>query len=215
MYQLVGGTRPRLIAPLVDRLNGRPLELTLRLGLDHFHILYPAVGIDAETQGHRPFDAGLLAKLMGYRKTLVVMLSAYFVAMTVAFYQPWGWEATKIQFAVIGACQGVFGLFTMCLPPLFPILLRTEVTNQPAGQSPSSSQIGPGIAGKIVEERKKGSFKDWNDMVERVKGVGEGNAAKFSAEGLTVNGATFKGAAAPAAKLHIGSFAVSCFGPSL
>jgi competence protein ComEA len=60
--------------------------------------------------------------------------------------------------------------------------------------------IGPTIAGKIVEERKKGSFKDWNDMVERVKGVGEGNAAKFSAEGLTVNGATFKGAGAPAAK---------------
>jgi hypothetical protein len=26
---------------------------------------------------------------------------------------------------VIGACQGVFGLFTMCLPPMFPTLLRT------------------------------------------------------------------------------------------
>jgi competence protein ComEA len=60
--------------------------------------------------------------------------------------------------------------------------------------------IGPGIAGKILDERKKGNFKDWNDFVERVKGVGEGNAAKFSAEGLTVNGATFKGAAAAPAK---------------
>ena len=60
--------------------------------------------------------------------------------------------------------------------------------------------IGPGISGKIIEERKKGNFKDWNDFIERVKGVGEGNAAKFSAEGLTVNGAGFKGAAAaPAA----------------
>ncbi len=56
--------------------------------------------------------------------------------------------------------------------------------------------IGPAIATKILDERKKGSFKDWNDMVERVKGVGDGNAAKFSAEGLTVNGAGFKGAAA-------------------
>ena len=60
--------------------------------------------------------------------------------------------------------------------------------------------IGPGISAKILEERKKGNFKDWNDFVERVKGVGEGNAAKFSAEGMTVNGAGFKGAAAaPAA----------------
>ena len=61
--------------------------------------------------------------------------------------------------------------------------------------------IGPGISAKILEERKKGNFKDWNDFVERVKGVGEGNAAKFSAEGMTVNGSAFKGvAAAPTAK---------------
>ncbi len=58
--------------------------------------------------------------------------------------------------------------------------------------------IGPAISGKIIEERKKGNFKDWNDFIERVKGVGEGNAAKFSSEGLTVNGAAFAGA--PAAK---------------
>ncbi len=60
--------------------------------------------------------------------------------------------------------------------------------------------IGPAVATKILDERKKGAFKDWNDMVERVKGVGEGNAAKFSTEGLTVNGAGFKGAAPAAAK---------------
>ena len=61
--------------------------------------------------------------------------------------------------------------------------------------------IGPGISTKIIDERKKGGFKDWSDFIERVKGVGEGNAAKFSAEGLTVNGAGFKGMAAmPAVK---------------
>src|SRR5258706_14221119 len=51
--------------------------------------------------------------------------------------------------------------------------------------------IGPSIAGKILDERKKGSFKDWGDLIERIKGVGEANAAKFSAEGLTVNGTSF------------------------
>jgi competence protein ComEA len=61
--------------------------------------------------------------------------------------------------------------------------------------------IGPGIATKIVDERKKGSFKDWGDLIERVKGVGEANAAKFSAEGLTVNGTSFTtGAKASPAK---------------
>ncbi len=60
--------------------------------------------------------------------------------------------------------------------------------------------IGPSISGKILDERKKSNFKDWADLVERVKGVGDGNAAKFSTEGLTINGQGFKGAAAPAAK---------------
>ena len=56
--------------------------------------------------------------------------------------------------------------------------------------------IGPSIAGKIIDERKRGAFKSWDDMIERVNGIGEGNAAKFSAEGLTVGGAPFKGVAA-------------------
>ena len=61
--------------------------------------------------------------------------------------------------------------------------------------------VGPGIATKILDERKKGAFKDWNDLVVRVKGVGEGNAAKLSADGLTVNGSAFQPtAAAPAMK---------------
>lgn len=76
-----------------------------------------------------------------------------------------------------------------------------DVNKASAAELDSIKGIGPGISTKILDERKKGSFKDWNDFVERVKGVGEGNAAKFSSEGLTVNGAPFKGvAAAPAAK---------------
>jgi len=55
--------------------------------------------------------------------------------------------------------------------------------------------IGPAIAGKILDERKKGSFKDWGDLVERVTGIGEANAAKLSAGGVTVGGAAYKGGA--------------------
>ena len=32
--------------------------------------------------------------------------------------------------------------------------------------------IGPAISAKILDERKKGAFKDWQDMVDRVKGIG-------------------------------------------
>lgn len=52
--------------------------------------------------------------------------------------------------------------------------------------------IGPGTSSKIVEQRKAAKFKDWNDLIQRVSGMGDKRAAKLSAEGLTVGGAPFK-----------------------
>jgi len=61
--------------------------------------------------------------------------------------------------------------------------------------------IGPVTTKLIMSERKKGEFKNWDDFVARVKGVGDKSAAKFSAEGLTVSGASYPGpGAAPAKK---------------
>ena len=75
-----------------------------------------------------------------------------------------------------------------------------DVNKATAAELDGIKGIGPGISTKILDERKKGNFKDWNDFIERVKGVGEGNAAKFSAGGMTVGGAGYKGVtAAPAA----------------
>jgi competence protein ComEA len=62
--------------------------------------------------------------------------------------------------------------------------------------------IGPALSTKILDARKSGTFKDWDDFVDRVGGVGPGNAARFSQAGLTVNSAAYSaapGAAAAAA----------------
>ena len=53
--------------------------------------------------------------------------------------------------------------------------------------------IGPGLATVIMDERKKRGFTDWGDFVGRVKGVGDRNAMKFSAAGLTVDGKAYAG----------------------
>ncbi len=58
--------------------------------------------------------------------------------------------------------------------------------------------IGPGLSGKIVEARKTGNFKDWSDLVDRVGGIGPGNAARFSQAGLTVSGTTYEAKAGEA-----------------
>jgi competence protein ComEA len=52
--------------------------------------------------------------------------------------------------------------------------------------------IGPATTQLILKERKKGEFKDWPDLMHRVKGIGEARAAKLSAAGLTVGGASYK-----------------------
>lgn len=52
--------------------------------------------------------------------------------------------------------------------------------------------IGPGTSAKILDQRKKGKFKNWDDVIERVSGIGEARASKLSREGLTVNGDKFK-----------------------
>lgn len=59
--------------------------------------------------------------------------------------------------------------------------------------------VGPAMSKRIVDARQKGEFKDWPDLMERVKGVKSKTAAKLSAEGLTVNGQPYK-AAAPEGK---------------
>ena len=56
--------------------------------------------------------------------------------------------------------------------------------------------IGTSMSGRMMEARSKGAFRDWADLRQRVKGVGERNAQKLSAQGLTVNGAPYPAAAA-------------------
>ena len=51
--------------------------------------------------------------------------------------------------------------------------------------------IGPQLSARIIEARQKAAFKNWNDLIERVNGLGPAKAARLSTEGLTVAGAAF------------------------
>ena len=52
----------------------------------------------------------------------------YCLSMLVTYGVPRGHESLGYGLAAIGLCHGVFALFTMYLPPLFPTLLRTTGT---------------------------------------------------------------------------------------
>ncbi len=72
------------------------------------------------------FVAGALARLLGYKGAILIMFGGFVVTMSCAF----GTERsvasmTGFWLPAVGFWSGVFGLFTMLLPPLFPTLLRT------------------------------------------------------------------------------------------
>lgn len=71
------------------------------------------------------FFAAFLAKMMGYRKAILFLFVAYIVGMFVTYGVPRDAMTTFWLLTWMGIAQGVFGLFTMYLPPLFPTLLRT------------------------------------------------------------------------------------------
>ena len=74
-------------------------------------------------------------------------------------------------------------------------MAAVDVNKGTEAQLDAIKGIGPVTSKMIVSERKKGDFKNWEDFIERIKGVGETRAAKLSVEGLTVNGAAYKVAA--------------------
>jgi MFS family permease len=71
------------------------------------------------------FVASAIAGRWGYRPSVAFMCLAYFVATFFTYGVPRGHQSMLAWLFVIGICQGVFALFTMYLPPLFPTLLRT------------------------------------------------------------------------------------------
>ena len=101
------------------------------------------VGLDrAATSSPARWPAAL-----GYRRAIALCAWATFVAMFGAYGVPRG-HATLVVlgFPAIGFFPGVFGLFTMYLPPLFPTLLRTtgagfcyNIGRVAAASGPSSS----------------------------------------------------------------------------
>ncbi|MBN8246086.1 MAG: MFS transporter [Verrucomicrobia bacterium] len=71
------------------------------------------------------FFAGWLARHWGYRRAILCLLAGYGITMVLTYARPMNWSELRPLLVLIGLWQGVFALFTMCLPPLFPVLLRT------------------------------------------------------------------------------------------
>ena len=71
------------------------------------------------------FFGSWLARLFGYRRAIALMCLGFCAAMLGAYAVPRDHVSLLFWTPWVGFFSGVFGLFTMYLPPLFPTLLRT------------------------------------------------------------------------------------------
>jgi MFS family permease len=71
------------------------------------------------------FAAAWLARALDYHRAIALFCFGYFASMVGTYAVPRGHAVLMALLPVIGFCAGLFALFTMYLPPLFPTLLRT------------------------------------------------------------------------------------------
>jgi len=66
-----------------------------------------------------------LARAIGYRRAIATLCLAYGACMAFTYYTPRDYRQLLWLWPLMGASSGLFALFTMYMPPLFPTLLRT------------------------------------------------------------------------------------------
>ncbi len=109
---------PQHLRKLLAAAGADPATITQRVSAAFFVMI--AVSIVGN------YFAGWLALKLGNRRAIFLCFAGLFASMAGAFIVPRGFgELAWFWVPLTGFFSGVFGLFTMYLPPLFPVLLRT------------------------------------------------------------------------------------------
>jgi predicted MFS family arabinose efflux permease len=108
---------PQHLRHLPDTENWSPKEKQELVGTAMFLATVTSIGGN--------FLAGYLAKVLSFRTAIAVTCLGYGLSLMGIFAVPHDHEVLLMLLPVITFFHGVFALFTMYLPPLFPTLLRT------------------------------------------------------------------------------------------
>lgn len=66
-----------------------------------------------------------------------------------------------------------------------------EVNRASLAELETVKGIGPSLSTRILQAREQAAFANWDDLRQRVRGIGTAKAASLSAQGLTVSGAAY------------------------
>lgn len=83
-------------------------------------------------------------------------------------------------------CAGL--LLALCLAPSWAL----DINEATEAQLDAVRGLGPASTARILQARQEsGPFKDWADLMQRVKGIKSATARKLSQAGLTVGDKTY------------------------
>ena len=68
----------------------------------------------------------------------------------------------------------------------------TDVNTASEAELDGIQGVGPALSGKILQARRQGAFKSWDDLMQRVKGIQPRRAHQLSAAGLRVDGLAYE-----------------------
>lgn len=106
------------------------------------------------------FIASAAARVLGYRKGVALMCLAFFLSTFGAYYTPRGHvELFALWLPLVGISSGIFGLFTMYLPPLFPTLLRTTGAGFSYNIGRLAAAVGTVIFGILAQQRFENNLR--------------------------------------------------------
>jgi MFS family permease len=103
------------------------------------------------------FLSNYLAKFLGHRVALAILLAGAFVCYRFGFDAPKSLAETQLW--CIGAAitaSGVFGIFPLFIPPLFPTLLRTTASGFTYNFGRLAAAVGTLYSGKLVGDHFPG-----------------------------------------------------------
>lgn len=91
-----------------------------------------------------------------------------------------------MSFPSLKICAALCAL--VLLTPLPALSEAVDVNTATEAQLDGVLGLGPATTRLILAERDRARFKNWQDLIARVKGLGPKAAVKLSAAGLNVDG---------------------------
>ncbi len=139
----------------LQQLRGLP-EMTARSTTEVSELVSQALALLMISSMVGNFLAAALARSVGYRNAIALMCFIYAAGMAFTYYTPRDYRQLLWLWPVLGATSGLFALFTMYMPPLFPTLLRTTGAGFCYNIGRIAAGVGTiifGLSGQVVDYR--------------------------------------------------------------